>query len=67
MGILPAIIRVAPNSPNALANAKTIPLNIPGIDKGIKTLKNTLSSDAPSVLAEFKYTSSTLIKADLQL
>lgn len=36
LGILPAIIRVAPNSPNALANAKTIPLNIPGIDKGIK-------------------------------
>ncbi|EET88201.1 hypothetical protein CcarbDRAFT_1318 [Clostridium carboxidivorans P7] len=66
-GIFPAIINVAPNSPKALAKDKTKPLIIPGKAIGSVTLKNTLSSLAPNVLAAFSQTLSIFMKAALQL
>ena len=59
-GIFPASIRVAPNSPRALANVRTIPLTIPGIDRGIVTVLNTLKELLPRVLAAISRVGSTL-------
>ena len=51
-GILPASIKVAPNSPKALANARTVPAITPGQAKGSNTCQNTLHSEAPKVRAQ---------------
>ena len=50
-GILPASMSVAPNSPNARANAKTVPAMIPGQASGSRTRRKVRHSLAPSVRA----------------
>ena len=53
-GIFPAIIRVAPNSPRALAPESTVPATILGQDKGRTIVKKILSSETPRVRATSK-------------
>lgn len=66
-GIFPATMRVAPNSPRDLANANTIPLNMPGDASGRLTLKNAFILLAPSDIAAASKSESTFKKALLQL
>ena len=49
--MFPASISVAPNSPRALANVRTMPLTMPGPDSGNVTVLNTLNELLPSVFA----------------
>ncbi len=49
--MLPATMIVAPNSPNARANASVIPPNIPRHASGSVIVKKTRASPAPSVRA----------------
>ena len=62
-GIFPASIRVAPNSPRALAKASTVPDAIPGKASGKATVQNIRHSETPKVLAAFKIFSSICSKA----
>ena len=50
-GIFPASIEVAPYSPRALANVKTVPDAIPGPAAGTTTFQKILISGIPSVRA----------------
>src|SRR5919202_3308892 len=49
--MLPAIIKVAPNSPKALAKARVVPARIPGKARGIVIRQKIVHSEAPRVLA----------------
>src|SRR3546814_10285485 len=62
-GMLPAIIRVAPNSPRARANARNTPAKIPGIAKGSVTLKKVATALTPKTCAPFSRAGSTPSKA----
>ena len=53
-GILPATIKVAPNSPKARAKDKTIPAIIPLLAKGKLIRQKIDHSEAPKVLATCK-------------
>lgn len=66
-GMFPATIRVAPNSPKALAKARTVPLSIPGRARGILTFQNTFLLLAPNEQATSSKLGSTFKKALLQL
>ena len=57
-GMFPATIKVAPNSPIALANPRTTPANTPLYDKGRITARNRSQFVAPSNLAEFNISAS---------
>ena len=50
-GMLPASMRVAPNSPRARAKASTVPAITPGAARGKSTRRRTPHSLAPSVRA----------------
>src|SRR3546814_7449818 len=62
-GMLPAIIRVAPNSHRARANARNTPAKIPGIAKGSVTLKKVATALTPKICAPFSRAGSTPSKA----
>ncbi|KAG1182371.1 hypothetical protein G6F35_015621 [Rhizopus arrhizus] len=62
-GRLPAIIRVAPNSPSARANASSTPAAMPRAAKGKVTRKHTPASPTPSTRAAFSSWLSTFSKA----
>ena len=48
-GMLPATITVAPNSPSARANARTVPARTPRQARGSVTRKNAAAGAQPSV------------------
>ena len=50
-GMFETNVIVAPNSPSARANDKTLPAKIPGAIRGIVIVRKTRKRDAPSVLA----------------
>src|SRR4028119_552573 len=49
--MLPASIKVAPNSPNARAKARVVPAKIPGMARGKVMRQKIVTSEAPRVLA----------------
>ena len=66
-GILPATIRVAPNSPMARAKDSAVAAAIPGQAKGTETRQKTFHSETPKVLAAFKIFGSICSKAPLEV
>lgn len=64
-GMQPANIKVAPNSPRALAKARIVPAAMPGKAKGTVIVQNILNSLTPKVLAAFKIFLSICSKAPL--
>ena len=61
-GILPANIKVAPNSPKALAKAKVVAATMPGNAKGKLMRQKIVNSLAPKVLATRRRLVSICIK-----
>lgn len=64
-GMLPAIIKVAPNSPRALAKDSIAPEATPGQAKGRVIVQKILHSETPKVLAASKILESIISKAPL--
>ena len=62
-GILPATIRVAPNSPMPRAKASMSPAKMPFQASGRETVSRTRSSEAPKVRAAFSRCGSTCSRA----
>src|SRR5690625_678108 len=66
-GIKPAIINVAPNSPNARAKVNTKPESKPGQARGKEIVQNTRQREAPRVSAAFSTFWSYCLKAAVAL
>ncbi len=65
--VAPASIRVAPNSPKALAQPNMMPAMIPFLAMGKRTLKKLSSFEHPKLWAIYSYFISMLSKIALEV